>query len=535
MSDGPALEPVLEDIRDCLGTVPTLVDLVRQVDVALVLRETEYDRFETREYDAAPTVRALFCRELAGLSWHGLYEYLSTAHRAVRLGFDPSNFGPYNTAPTRQTLTTAWETALSDEAKRAILSVSERLVNAAFENDDALDLRPPRHVDASASDLRDRHVGEFTNEQIRKHVRHARETVFGAFDTGRAANVTYPDSRFDELQALMALGGCGTPQGQARMERVFGEEYTPHGDTHFRTIKQYTPETIQTGFKQAIENLLAAVNHLQILQPPVTVAIDITSWPYHAEENLPKEVSGTDKSDERAYKFATLSLVGKSLPIVLAVEPVIESSAWEENFPHQVHRTVRRLVRRAQDFVAIDLVLADRGFESLEVYQTLDNLGVTYLFPKVEREPETTYIDEIEQEGQNVAIEQATIRARGGHHDCRVLFVTGQNGDIQPFITNEQINDPDHAQRWVKRYASRWWIEAEYRSIKQQFLARTSSTDHTLRLYYFVFGVLMYNVWRLTDVLLKATISRELTTAPPVLTAGELADWVAIHLQLGPG
>ncbi len=171
----------------------------------------------------------------------------------------------------------------------------------------------------------------------------------------------------------------------------------------------------------------------------------------------------------------------------------------------------------------------------MEVYQTLDNLGVTYLLPKVEREPETTYIEQMDHEGQDTAVEQATVRARHGSHGCRTLFVLGRIGDTQPFITNERINDPDQAQRWVKRYAARWWIEAEYRSIKQEFLARTSSNDHTLRLYYFVFAILMYNVWRLTDVLLKVTVSRELTTAPPVLTAGELADWVAIHLQLGPG
>lgn len=242
--------------------------------------------------------------------------------------------------------------------------MSERLVATAFENDAALDIRPPRYVDETDSDLRERHVGEFS-DQIRTYVRHARQTVFGAFESERAANATYPDSRFDELQALMALGGCGTPQGQSRMETFFGEEYTPHGDTHLRTIKQYTSETIQASFDRSIENLLAAVNHLQILQPPVTVAIDITTWPYHAEDELPSEVSGTDESGERAYKFATLSLVGKSMPIVLAVEPVVESSAWDENFSHQYHRTVRRLVRRAQEFVSIDLVLADRGFESL--------------------------------------------------------------------------------------------------------------------------------------------------------------------------
>ncbi len=217
----------------------------------------------------------------------------------------------------------AWDDSLSGETKRTILAVSERLVAAAYQNDAALDLRPPRQVDESESDLRGRHVGEFSNEQIRMHVRHARETIFSAFDSERAANATYPDSRFTELQALMALGGCGTPQGQSRMETFFGEDYTPHGDTHLRTIKQYTPETIQAGFDRSIEYLLNAVNHLQILQPPVTVAIDITTWPYHAEDELPREVSGTDDSGERAYKFATLSLVGKSLPIVLAVEPVI--------------------------------------------------------------------------------------------------------------------------------------------------------------------------------------------------------------------
>ncbi|WP_330633567.1 transposase [Halocatena halophila] len=257
------------------------------------------------------------------------------------------------------------------------------------------------------------------------------------------------------------------------------------------------------------------MNHLQILQPPVTVAIDITTLPYHTEDDLPSDVSGIDDSGEMAYKFATLSLVGKSMPIVFAVEPVIESSAWDDNFTHQYHRTVRRLVQRAQEFVSIDLVLADRGFESFQVYQTLDNLDVTYLFPKVERSPEKTYIDEMEQEGQDVAVEQAMVRARHGSHECRVLFVSGRNSDTQPFITNKRII-AEHAAAWVNHYANRWWIEAEYQSIKQEFLARTSSKDHTLRFYYFVFGILMYNVWRLTDVMLKATVSRELTTALPV-------------------
>lgn len=120
------------------------------------------------------------------------------------------------------------------------------------------------------------------------------------------------------------------------MANFFGDDYTPHGDTHLRTIQQYSKTAIQAGFDQLIENLLDAVDHLQILQPPVTAAIDITTWPYHAEDDLPPEVSGTKRTDETAYKFATLSLVGKSMPIVLTFEPVIENSEWDNNPPHTI-------------------------------------------------------------------------------------------------------------------------------------------------------------------------------------------------------
>ena len=42
------------------------------------------------------------------------------------------------------------------------------------------------------------------------------------------------------------------------------------------------------------------------------------------------------------------------------------------------------------------------------------------------------------------------------------------------------------------------------------FLAKTSSKDYGVRLFYFVFAVLLYNIWRLTDFLLKAGVDREM-------------------------
>ncbi len=69
----------------------------------------------------------------------------------------------------------------------------------------------------------------------------------------------------------------------------------------------------------------------------------------------------------------------------------------------------------------------------------------------------------------------------------------------------------------------------EYKSIKNDFLAKTSSKDYRVRLFYFAFAVLLYNIWRLTDFLLKAGVDCEMDYAP-VLRAGECVELVCSAL-----
>jgi len=92
--------------------------------------------------------------------------------------------------------------------------------------------------------------------------------------------------------------------------------------------------------------------------------------------------AGRKTGTVEAFKFATLSIIGQNIPLILAVEPVRESSEWDENPSNQIHRTVRRLVRRAKEHVPIETVLCDREFDSIQVFQTLSNLDVNYLIPK---------------------------------------------------------------------------------------------------------------------------------------------------------
>jgi hypothetical protein len=323
--------------------------------------------------------------------------------------------------------------------------------------------------------------------------------------------------------------GCGTAQGATRFQFRHGEEYGPHGDTHLRAVKQFKPEDLIEDFDKASDRLLLSIASETSFRRPVTVAIDITTVPYYGDVEGMSMVSGVSGEKERAFKFATLSVVGENIPLILAIEPIRESSAWDDNPSNQVHRVVRRLVRRAKEHVLIETVLCDREFDSMEVFQTLSNLGVNYLIPKRITSTEREAIDTMETEGKDVAVERASVEVETGSHAMRFLYVPSTKSDgTAVFSTNLPIGT-EGAESFCRRYSRRWQIENEYKSLKNDFLAKTSSKDYRVRLFYFVFAVLLYNIWRLTDFLLKAGVDGEMVYKP-VLTAGECVEIVVSSL-----
>lgn len=60
----------------------------------------------------------------------------------------------------------------------------------------------------------------------------------------------------------------------------------------------------------------------------------------------------------------------------------------------------------------------------------------------------------------------------------------------------------------------------EYTFIKDNLLAKTYSGNYRLRLFYLILAVLLYDIWWLTDFLLKASVNGEMDYVS-VLTAGE--------------
>ena len=72
------------------------------------------------------------------------------------------------------------------------------------------------------------------------------------------------------------------------------------------------------------------------------------------------------------------------------------------------------------------------------------------------------------------------------------------------FATNEEYNENDVnlAERLFDLYGKRWGVETSYRVKKHSCLPKTTSKNYLIRLFYFMFSVLLYNLWILADILI---------------------------------
>jgi putative transposase len=75
-------------------------------------------------------------------------------------------------------------------------------------------------------------------------------------------------------------------------------------------------------------------------------------------------------------------------------------------------------------------------------------------------------------------------------------------------------------ERMIHRYRHRWGIENGFKKQKH-FMVRTTSTERDYRFFNFAFACVLYNVWRLVDLLVKLTIDGEHRTYKPLVDANQ--------------
>ena len=516
---------VSEKLFDGLWAGAPLDPILTRLEGPFEKLEDEYPEWHPNSHSFQGMLKLFLYREISGWSYRRISRHPELAEV----------FGLEN-IPSESAMSRTWENRFNETTQEFITAAAHRLIRAVHDFEIITPkVRSPVEIEDDEPTIREDNEqnSQFTGSEIHQTTRLARSYGFDSFDSGRARNTQYDDTQFFELQTYMGMTGCGSAQGAPRFQRRRGNEKGPHGDTHLRTVKQFSTESLIEGFHEASGRLLSLLGAESGFREPATVAIDITKVPYYGQVEAMPMVSGDTDGEGRVFKYATLTIVGRNIPFILEVEPVRESSAWDENPSNRIHRTVRRLIQRAREHVNIEMVLCDAEFDSKHVFQTLSNLNVDYLIPTRVNAPEKEAIERMNDDGQEVAVEKSSVHLKNGSHSMRFLYVPSKNSDgTSVFATNVDVG-PAEAKSLSRRYSSRWQIESEYKSIKHEFLAKTSSKDYRVRLFYFVFGALLHNIWRMTDFLLKAEvggIEDGVFDRPPVLTAGETTELVSSAL-----
>ncbi|ELZ01035.1 transposase [Natrialba aegyptia] len=578
-------DEILDSIEEQTEDLCHIYDHITRVITNLEIDGEWFSGYENpgrAKFDLEPMVRLFLYKHARELNQSELARRLrGAAYVYLRLGFD---------RPISQQIISHNKRNRFDATERRLLKDAAEVVRTVCSEHDVIRTNEP------ALDPEDVQHDRVSEGEIMDAVKRATELGFREFSADRASNATYPLEAYFERQGYLNMSRAGTTTKSRRFARLSERESVPHGSSHNRTMKkvakpksQLTFDEFVTGkqepewkrirdevlepFHAGVENILNELTDEDYAEAgfrePVHAAIDITSWNYHVspfisekkarqsgktpikvtidgKEKLidpdhPDLVSGLKNSDERGYKFATITIITENTPIVLGVEPVRDQRKWEEEMGWDIERTsradiVESLLEQASRHVDIHKVFLDRGFSSKETRDVIDRRGLLYVLGKSARaKVDKKNIKEInDHDLYDSWIGHGTHEYEGREHDITYVYTPSKKDEDKyaVFTINEHV-DHHRTEALLGQYSQRMEIENEYKTIKKHFLPTSASKDYRIRFLYFVIGTLLYNVWRMANFILRDAVDADLGEHPPIL-AGELIELVAFCLFTPP-
>ena len=535
----------------------------------------QYSAPSKARFEFEPVLKMFLYMKTRDISQPELHRRLKgTAYIWVRFGLDG--------VLTQQAISYIWRNRLSLTDRHMIRATAQVIREIAADHDIISDDEPrldPGRIDSS----------DVTDDHIMNAVEAARDRGLDEFDSGRAGNATFEDMVFFERQGYLNIADRGTTTrsngSNKRFERLSDRRETPHGDTHLRTMKktaappeQTTLDEYEDGrrptewgriraevlkpFHRSVETILEELRENGGIREPVIAAIDITPWPVftspyknddevrHGEEPIvadgteiypredyPEMIHGLQERHERGYEMAAITIIGEDTPIVLGIEPVRRDSDWESGDAQITPQSclVERLLNQAEQHVDIHKVFCDRGFDANGVRDVIDRHDTTYHIPKRKYRDEIRDIEELNREAVSDAgvVRDVPREYDGRVHTGSIMYVpsTKEEGAYAAFTTNRDV-PLEQVEGFAGQYSQRWEIENEYKTIKKHFLPTVGTMDYRIRFLYFVIGVVMYNTWRLTNLLFRDAVDVHLGECPPI-PAGEFNEILAFCLVPG--
>ena len=468
-----------------------------------------HDRYAgSTRYEMDSLFRVFILKECHGWAHEtALIEYLE-CRPALReqLGLE--------SVPDQSTLWRSWHKRFTAELRGTVETAARTILVKAQNADVAVPREPERHLpshgdEEDESDLDEQAVLDEA-ATVTDHVSHV---VFPAFSLNRGDRCEIHENAYWDLQTYLGLRErLAANEGARSFTYESTRERTPLGHSHREHIRDLSIAEIREMYRQAVNRLLSEVAETEEFFRAGIVAIDITEAdPFTGDRTGHEdEIIGTkEKTDEYAYQWATVQLVGNAVPIVLDARPVRKGESRLE--------IVKDLLDSAEELVLVDNVLMDREFDSQHVLEMLSQRGLSYVVPKRMQTSEKAQAKRLLQRDRDrYETDRKLHLGKNEWHETTLIYRRKEDSEhddhrqYSVFMTNRGSGH-------LTEYGHRWEIESGYKSIKR-FMAATTSKDFGLRFFYFAFACLLYSIWRAVDLLVQAELTGEYEHSP-VITA----------------
>jgi IS4 transposase len=468
-----------------------------------------HDRYGGSTRYAMDTLfRVFLLKELHGREHEtAVVDYLE--HRSdlcVQLGLER--------VPDQSTLWRSWNKRFTADLRETVEAAARTILIKAQNEGVDVPREPERKLQHPLDDSDDPEPDDKTVlEQAEKLTDQVRRLVFSTFSLERGGGCEIHENAYWDLQTYLGLReSLAANEGARSFTYESTRERTPLGHAHRDHIRDLSIPEVREMYRQAIRHLIDEVAETEEFFRAGIVAIDITeAAPFTGDRTGHEdEILGTkENSDEYAYQWATVQLVGNAVPLVLDARPVRKGESRKE--------IVEDLLDSAEKLVHVDNVLMDREFDSQHLLEMISQRGLSYVVPKRMQTSEKAQAKRLLQRDQDrYETDRKLHLGKNEWHSTTLIYRRKEDSEhddhrqYSVFMTNRESGH-------LTEYGYRWEIESGYRSIKR-FMAATTSKDFGLRFFYFAFACLLYSIWRAVDLLMQVELNGEYEHSP-VITA----------------
>jgi putative transposase len=455
----------------------TIVDFLNKLELTWL----DQQNYRKIKYSFYSLYKLLIFKKLKGIKFQKQLERYLKKHKDERkkLGFE--------SVPNQRTISYFLNNILDEETKDNIDFICQKINEISEKFGIILDIKLLTPEKQSIKSKRTFHHNK--NLRTKEITQLFKKRFSSVIDLNTNNNCIY--SKNDLINLLLHM--CNTADFAENGSHILkiNKGKIPDGDTLLYHLKNYEDiSQIKRMFITMFEMIWESARKANHFPRTVDCSIDYTSWHFYGDKNAPMITEmKTDRGTTHCYKFATINISENNQRFTLLAIPVGPFDKKEE--------ILKTLLDYAKQRVKIRRLYVDRGFFDSYSIALFKRYQIKFLMPCTANErikkvleivPTPTVIKDYEM--KNTLF--------------NVVVVTDEYGIRRAFATNIDFNENDVGltERLFYLYGKRWSIETSYRVKKHSFRPKTTSKNYFIRLFYFLFSTLLYNLWILADILI---------------------------------